>query len=76
MTQLRDQGRQDDLADGRTVGLNGFGAFTGFGLSRRGWGAVVGKGLLRLNPFAGGRSGNRSPSRHSTYCLKFRKLIT
>ena len=39
----------------------------GFDLNRRRWASVVGKGLIRLNPRAEGRSGNSSPSRISTY---------
>jgi hypothetical protein len=63
-------------ATGRTVGLNGFGAFTGSGFDRRRWVSVVGKALIRVRPVTSGRLGSSKPYRISTYCLKPRNCIT
>jgi hypothetical protein len=46
----------------RTVGLNGFGAFTGCVCSRFRCASVNGVVLMRGSPMSGGRSGNTNPS--------------
>jgi len=46
-----------------TVGVTGFGGFTGLGLMRFNWAWVAGKGLMRLMPGTAFLSANQSPSR-------------
>jgi hypothetical protein len=69
--QLGDDAVWDDLAyraDGRLEGVRGLHRL------RLESAAVAGKGLIRVSPFAGGRSGSNSPSRISTCCLKVMKV--
>jgi len=56
-------------ATARTVGLNGFRAFTGFGYSRFLSPLVIGRTLMRGIPLSGGWVADSTPSRMATYSL-------